>query len=101
LRQFALGIFLDIEGAFDAIKFESIKKAMYAIKIPEKIIKWIYTVLTDRKIQLEINGFSLKRKVYRGCPQGGILSPLLWNLSLNTPLKKKELDDIFKLLQTI
>ena len=93
--QFALGIFLDVEGAFDAIKFKSIRKAMFDIKIPEKIIKWIYTMLTDREIQLDLHGFTLKRKVGRGCPQGGILSPLLWNLTLNTLLKKDELDENF------
>ena len=93
--QYALGIFLDVEGAFDAIKFNSIREAMEKIKIPDKIVNWIYAMLTDREIELELHGFSIKRRVYRGCPQGGILSPLLWNLTLNTLLSKEELDENF------
>ena len=33
-RQFGLGVFLDIEGAFDNVKYSSIYKAMRDAKIP-------------------------------------------------------------------
>jgi retron-type reverse transcriptase len=59
---------------------------MEKIKIPDKIINWIYVMLTEREIELELHGFTIKRRIYNGCPQGGILSPLLWNLTLNTLL---------------
>ena len=52
-------------------------------------------MLTEREIELELHGITLKRKVHRGCPQGGILSPLLWNLTLNTLLINEELDETF------
>ena len=93
--NFALGIFLDIEGAFDNIKFNRIYQALIDAQIPEIISIWIYNMLINRTVTLELHGTKIVRKIYRGCPQGGILSPLLWNLTLNTLLNKKELDADF------
>jgi ribonuclease HI len=84
-----------VEGAFDNIKFSSIHKAMMDNKIPPVIINWIYNMLVDRNIILEIQGKSITRKIYKGCPQGGILSPLLWNLTLNQLLKNNDLNQDF------
>ena len=90
--QYALGIFLDVESAFDKIKFKSIRDAMLKIEIPKIIINWIYYMLSNREITLELHGKTIQRKIYRGCPQGAILSPLLWNLTLNTLLAREDLD---------
>lgn len=93
--QYSLGIFLDIEGAFDAIKFDSIRKGLQEAKVPSTIIQWIYTMLTEREIVLELHGVKIKRKIWKGCPQGGILSPLLWNITLNSLLLDSRLDKDF------
>jgi hypothetical protein len=37
-------------------------------------------MLERRRIHISIMGSSLTAKVVGGCPQGGVLSPLLWNL---------------------
>lgn len=94
-KQYALGIFLDVEAAFDKIHFHSIYKAMQDAMIPKIIINWIYSMLTNRNMVLEFKGHKIIRKIKRGCPQGGILSPLLWNLTLNTLLILSELDKDF------
>ena len=93
--QYALGIFLDIESAFDKLKFNSIRDAMLEIEIPKVIINWIYFMLSNREITLELHGKSINRKIFRGCPQGAILSPLLWNLTLNTLLEREDMDQNF------
>ena len=93
--QYALGIFLDIESAFDKFKFNSIRDAMLEIEIPKVIINWIYFMLSNREITLELHGKSINRKIFRGCPQGAILSPLLWNLTLNTLLEREDMDQNF------
>ena len=90
--HFTLGIFLDVEGAFDSIRFRSIKEALEKTKIPETISNWIYNMINDREITITLHGVSLSRKIHKGCPQGGILSPLLWNLTLNTLLDRYDLD---------
>ena len=93
--HYALGIFLDIESAFDKIKFNSIRDAMLKIEIPKTVINWIYHMLSNRTITLELHGYSIQRKITRGCPQGAILSPLLWNITLNTLLCREDLDPNF------
>ena len=93
--QFGLGVFLDVEGAFDNVRYSSIYKAMLEAKIPHIIANWIKEMLIDRTIVLTLHGISIKREIHKGCPQGGILSPLLWNLTLNTLLTSENIDDDF------
>ena len=93
--QYGLGVFLDVEGAFDNIKFSSIHNAMIKAKIPPMIALWIKEMLIGRTIILTLHGISITKKILKGCPQGGILSPLLWNLTLNTLLSMDQLDSDF------
>ena len=37
-------------------------------------------MLESRLVHTSIMGSNLTAKVLGGCPQGGVLSPLLWNL---------------------
>ena len=82
--QYALGIFLDIEGAFDNVSFNSIIKSLEEAQLPQVIVRWITAMLTNRTITVTIQGKVLSKRVKKGCPQGGILSPLLWNLIINS-----------------
>lgn len=93
--QYALGVFLDVEGAFDNIRFRSIYGALLEAKIPSVLAQWIIVMVTERSIILTLHGVSITRKIHKGCPQGGILSPLLWNLTLNTLLSKDQLEEDF------
>ncbi len=67
-NQYALGIFLDIKGAFDNLNVDSSIQGM----------EWYQSV------QTEIKGITAIRTLTQGTPQGGgILSPLVWNLAFN------------------
>lgn len=92
----SLGIFLDIEGAFDNISHQSMKRALYELNIPNTIVEWIINMISSRTITLKEKGVSITRLLYKGCPQGGVLSPFLWNITMNMLLSDKELyqDDI-------
>ena len=82
--QYALGIFLDIEGAFDNVSFKSITEALTKLQLPLEIVRWINALLRSRTVTVTVQGKSVSKKVKKGCPQGGILSPLLWNLVINS-----------------
>ena len=82
--QFALGIFLDIEGAFDNVSFKSITEALNNLQLPLEIVRWINALLRSRTVTVSAQGISVSKTVKKGCPQGGILSPLLWNLVINS-----------------
>jgi hypothetical protein len=78
--EVTLEAFLDIEGAFDSTSFDIITKAAKQHGREDMICRWISSRLGSRKITATLAGETLEGFVARGCPQGGILSPLLWNL---------------------
>jgi ribonuclease HI len=83
-KQHALVVSLDCSGAFDRIQFSSAKKAMKNKNIPSSIIEWYDQILNSRCVSAELQGVNRRRKPKRGSPQGGVLSPLIWNLIMDT-----------------
>jgi hypothetical protein len=79
-RDIALGAFIDIEGAFDRTSFDIIKQAAEKHGIDPTICRWICAMLESRNIKATLSGETLGAAAVRGCPQGGVLSPLLWSL---------------------
>ena len=84
----ALGVFLDIEGAFDNIPFIAIKEALESTLAKGNISNWILHFISTRKLILNLNNEHIIFRILAGCPQGGVLSPFLWNLVLNDLLVK-------------
>ena len=82
----ALGIFLDIVGAFENIAHSGIADAMRELKVSPFLVHWIENLLRHRTVQVELNGEKIKREVVKGNPQGSILFPFLWNCVLNSLL---------------
>ena len=85
-KKMALGIFLDITGAFDNITHRGIVAALQELGVSRVLVNWIENLLKHRTVQAELNGEVVKREVMKGNPQGGILSPFLWNCVLNSLL---------------
>ena len=85
-KRTALGIFLDIVGAFDNITYKGIASALQELEVSPFLIRWIENLLRHRTVQVELNGEKVKREVVKGNPQGGILSHFLWNCVLNSLL---------------
>jgi ribonuclease HI len=79
-KGFAVGAFLDIAGAFDNTSTEVICAASSERGVPETITRWIRNMLCRRRLTVNQYGTSTKGSTDRGCPQGGVLSPLLWCL---------------------
>ncbi len=87
-EKVALATFLDIEGAFDNLDTNSAIKAMKDHCIDEKIISWCSQYLKNRISSVEYGTRTSHRLLTRGTPQGGVLSPILWNLAFDALLKK-------------
>ena len=85
-KRTALGIFLDSVGAFDNITYKGIAIALQELEVLPFLIRWIENLLRHRTVQAELNGEKVKREVVKENPQGGILSPFLWNCVLNSLL---------------
>jgi ribonuclease HI len=87
-KIFALGAFLDVEGAFDNTSFDAIKMACDEHYVHSTPSRWIDSMLKHRIVRAEVRGVSSTMIVRKGCPQGGVLSPLLWNMVIDGLIRR-------------
>jgi hypothetical protein len=79
-NDIALGALFDTEGAFDRTSFDIIKPAAGKDGIDPAICRRSSAMLESRTIAATLSGETLGSSAFRGCPQGGVLSPPLWAL---------------------
>ncbi len=79
----SLGLFLDIEGAFDNLNTQAAIQAMIRHHLPDSIISWYSTYLRTRTSCAAFGSCTQERALTRGTPQGGVLSPILWNIAFD------------------
>lgn len=81
--QFALAVFLDIEGAFNNVSFSAFRNALDSHNINPTVARLIMHMIKNQQVNSTLMDASLRAKVHKGGPQGGVLMPLLWNLVIN------------------
>jgi hypothetical protein len=79
-QEIALGAFLDIEGAFHSTSYDTMCDVLDRHGSEYTIVRWIKATLEGRVAVATLNEITLRFAISRGCPQGGVLSPLLWCL---------------------
>ena len=82
-KHYALVTFLDVEGAFNKASFTALEEGMKNFEVPAQIRNWIMYVLLNRTAEATVKGTTRSKTVGRGCPQGGVLSPRLWNMLID------------------
>ena len=87
-KEYTLAVFLDIAGAFDNTSIESIITALMHKGVDIMTCEWIKMMLGSRKVEMGLGNESIKVNIYRGCPQGGVLSPLLWSMVIDELLTR-------------
>ena len=55
-------LFMDVKGAFDCVIKSQLLQRMIELKIPNFLIKWTDSFLTNRQAQLVIDGFTCQLK---------------------------------------
>ena len=86
-KGYVLGTFLDIEGAFDYVSFKAISEAINSSPVDKSTAGWIINMVKYRHLTVTHKDITKRIRIRRGCPQGGILSPFLWNLVVDDLLK--------------
>lgn len=77
-------VFLDLRKAFDTISKSRLLKKLDKAGFETKSLQFLSSFLNERKQVVKINDlFSEEENVEFGLPQGGILSPLLFNFFIN------------------
>ena len=80
-KKFALGIFLDIEGAFDNVPFEVINHSLAQFNFPGAVQRWIDYILRRRLLEFSLNDVTIVKNPKKGFPQGGFFLPYYGYLS--------------------
>lgn len=89
-KEVAMVAFLDISGAFNNVSFTAIIRALQEKGLHSSLIRWIQNMLSSRLILTCRGEANMAVLVDRGCPQGGVLSPLLWSLVVDGLLRELE-----------
>lgn len=80
-NESVVAVFLDISAAYDSVLLPLLRQKMQELRIPARICEIICNIFFDRSIQLRTPGVNSEpRSVWRGLPQGSVLSPLLYNI---------------------
>jgi len=82
-------LFLDIKSAFDAAWPPGIIAALGTKGCPGYLIRIIRDFLSGRRAVLKNQDKELLVDVSVGCPQGSLLSPILWNILIDEMLRIK------------
>ena len=82
--NFACGIFVDFQKAFDTVDHEILLQKLEHYGIRGLANKWFKSYLSNRKQYVSVNGFHSKTlPMDYGVPQGSVLGPLLFLIYIN------------------
>ncbi len=83
-NKFAIGIFLDLQKAFDVVNHEILLVKLSNLGIKNTELNWFQSYLTGRRQCVDINGqFSSLAPIDISVMQGSILGPLLFLCFIN------------------
>lgn len=82
-KELALGIYFDVEGAFEKANTGTICSALEARGVTSALVDWLFSLLGDSTAEAGMGDHRLSIRVRGGCP-----SPHLWCLVMNDLLAR-------------
>ena len=83
-RKYVYGVFVDFKGAFDNLSWSVILEFLDAMACPE-LSTWV-SYFNSRSVCFVENNDRVDKIVSRGCPQGSICGPFIWNMIMDSLL---------------
>jgi hypothetical protein len=79
--EFVVGVWMDIKGAFDNITPEAIIQSLVNRGVEPQLVDWYEQYLHNREAGVTQGVTTIRRKLKKGTPQGGVSSPVIgWNM---------------------
>ena len=94
-----MGVFFDIQGAFDNIPIQSIKRALNKTSAKGMVADWIINMISNRKMELNWGNIKINRTIQKGCHKGESYRLSYGILSLMISYKNSTTVTILKPLQ--
>lgn len=82
-KKYVIGVFMDIKGAFDNLWWYSILHRVSQTKCSTRLFNIIRNYFSDRELIVTAGKEIIIRKMSKGCPQGSILGPMIWNIVMD------------------
>lgn len=79
-ERWLVGIFADISGAFDNAWWPLILDKMKNWGMSGNLLRVVSCYLQDRTVTLRTANCVTSKKLTKGCPQGSVLGPVLWDV---------------------
>lgn len=81
--RYVLGVFLDISGAFDNAWWPMLLLKLKSRGCFNNIYSLLYSYFVNGKAKLKLGHHAASKRLTKGCPQGSVLGPYLWNLGFD------------------
>ena len=78
--KYVVGLFLDISGAFDAVSWGQVIRALVSVNVDPWELKLWADYYSGRSAQLSVSSGNVRKELDQGTPQGSILGPVSWDL---------------------
>jgi ribonuclease HI len=86
-QQYCLGVFLDIQSAFDSIQPRHIRDKLLEHGCPPDAAEWYHEYLKYRVIIIEGKNSKFTTNISVGFPQGGVCSASFWAVAYDEAVK--------------
>lgn len=85
--KYVAAVFVDISGAFDNMWWPAVLARLRRLGCPGCLCAAVAAYFTGRRVKVTSGDKVVEKEVTKGCPQGSISGPFLWNLLLDEVLE--------------